>query len=229
MDGGRDARLGAGRRTASPFRGSSVTDQSGIRAGESRGPVDSHAFPVGALIAGGRNTRYGATKALEPVRGRRLVDGVATALAEATDQVVLITNETALRDHVGFPARGDGVRGLGPLGGVLTALHWAAELERQGSSLSPATCRFPPPRFSEESRRSRRRVGQTPSFQRIRATGGGSSPSSRSIPAHASSRSRAQSAAATTAWSASLRRSASSACRWTRCVGMATPGVSSST
>ncbi len=94
--------------------------------------MDSHAFPVGALIAGGRNTRYGATKALEPVRGRRLVDGVATALAEATDQVVLITNETALRDHVGFPARGDGVRGLGPLGGVLTALHWAAELERQG-------------------------------------------------------------------------------------------------
>ena len=94
--------------------------------------MDSHAFPVGALIAGGRSTRYGATKALEPVRGQRLVDGVATALAEATDQVVLITNETALRDHVDFPARGDRVRGLGPLGGVLTALHWAAELERPG-------------------------------------------------------------------------------------------------
>ena len=158
MDGGRGARLGAGRRTASPFRGSSVTDQSGIRAGESRGPVDSHAFPVGALIAGGRNTRYGATKALEPVRGRRLVDGVATALAEATDQVVLITNETALRDHVGFPARGDGVRGLGPLGGVLTALHWAAELERQG--ILAVACDLPfPLRPASPKNRGDRGVG----------------------------------------------------------------------
>lgn len=93
--------------------------------------VSSHS-PLGALIAGGRSTRYGATKALEAIQGRRLVDGVAAALAEATDEVVLIANEAALRDQVDFPTRADGVPGLGPLGGVLTALHWAARLKRPG-------------------------------------------------------------------------------------------------
>ena len=60
------------------------------------------------------------------------MDGVAAALAEATDEVVLIANEAALRDQVDFPARADRVLGLGPLGGVLTALHWAAQLKRPG-------------------------------------------------------------------------------------------------
>lgn len=93
--------------------------------------VSSH-LPLGALIAGGRSTRYGATKALEPIQGRRLVDRVAAALAEATDEVVLIADETALRDQVDFPTRADGVPGLGPLGGVLAALQWAAQLKRPG-------------------------------------------------------------------------------------------------
>lgn len=93
--------------------------------------MSSH-LPLGALIAGGRSTRYGATKALELIQGRRLVDGVAAALAEATDEVVLIANEASLRDQLDFPTRADGVPGLGPLGGVLTALHWAAQLKRPG-------------------------------------------------------------------------------------------------
>lgn len=82
---------------------------------------------IGAILAGGRNTRYGAHKALAEVGGLRIVDRVRRALDEATGTVVLIANEPDVYAAVGLPMRPDARPGLGPLGGIHTALLWAGE------------------------------------------------------------------------------------------------------
>jgi molybdopterin-guanine dinucleotide biosynthesis protein A len=84
-------------------------------------------------MAGGRNTRYGAIKALEPVGGVRIIDRVIHALQEVTPDIVLIANEPQAYASVGLPMRGDVRPDAAALGGLLTALLWAKEVGRGGA------------------------------------------------------------------------------------------------
>jgi molybdopterin-guanine dinucleotide biosynthesis protein A len=90
------------------------------------------AAPLGAVLAGGRSTRYGSPKALALVGGTRIVDRVIIALRAATADVVLIANDSALASAIDLPCRSDALPGLGALGGVHTALLWAREEDRAG-------------------------------------------------------------------------------------------------
>ena len=83
-------------------------------------------------MAGGRNTRYGAIKALEPVGGIRIIDRVIAALNEVTPSLVLIANDPDAYSGVQLPMRPDARPDLGAIGGLLTALHWALEEQRPG-------------------------------------------------------------------------------------------------
>jgi len=87
---------------------------------------------LGAIIAGGRSERYGSPKPLVMLRGERLVDRVARALAAAADEVVLIANDAALATAIGLPWRPDELPGMGSLAGVHAALHWAEERDCGG-------------------------------------------------------------------------------------------------
>ena len=84
-------------------------------------------------MAGGRNTRYGAIKALEPVGGVRIIDRVIHALVEVTSVIVLIANDADAYASVDLPTRGDVRADAAALGGLLTALRWAQEQERSGA------------------------------------------------------------------------------------------------
>lgn len=88
---------------------------------------------LGVIQAGGRSTRYGAPKALAEVDGRRLVDRVHDALAAVVDEVVMVANDPQIRAAVAMASRPDVRPDAGPLGGILTALLWARELERPGA------------------------------------------------------------------------------------------------
>jgi len=91
------------------------------------------AAPLGVLLAGGRSTRYGAPKALARVAGMRIADRALGALRDTLPEpVVAVANDPALGAQLDVPTRPDLTPGLGPLGGILTALHWAAEEERNG-------------------------------------------------------------------------------------------------
>lgn len=103
-------------------------------------PADSRP-PLGVILAGGASSRFGAPKALARVGGRRIVDRVRDALAAATPDVVLSANDPALFAELGLETRPDDVAGFGPLGGILTALRWAAERERSGALV--AACDMP--------------------------------------------------------------------------------------
>ncbi|MEJ2679425.1 MAG: molybdenum cofactor guanylyltransferase [Gemmatimonadota bacterium] len=89
-------------------------------------------IPFGAILAGGHNRRYGAPKALAHVGGERIIDRVVRALHGATPDLVLLTNQPELFAGLGLPTRADRRPGLGPLGGLHTALHWAREAGRPG-------------------------------------------------------------------------------------------------
>ena len=51
---------------------------------------------TGAILAGGRAVRMGGkAKGLESVGGRRIIDRVAEALREATDDLLIVSNDPA--------------------------------------------------------------------------------------------------------------------------------------
>lgn len=73
---------------------------------------------MGALIAGGKSTRFGSDKALAQVHGRTLIDQVAETLsAQCAEMVVVGREHPGLRSISDQPAPD-----LGPLGGIAAAL-----------------------------------------------------------------------------------------------------------
>ncbi|MBV9108579.1 MAG: NTP transferase domain-containing protein, partial [Gemmatimonadetes bacterium] len=63
--------------------------------------------PLGAILAGGASSRFGAPKALAKVGGRRIIDRVRMAVADAVRDAVLIANEPAVFGDVDLPTRPD--------------------------------------------------------------------------------------------------------------------------
>lgn len=83
--------------------------------------------PLGVILAGGASRRFGAPKALAVVGGRRIVDRVLDALAEAVPEVVVSANDAELYDDLDLAVIPDRRPGIGPLAGIHAALHHAVE------------------------------------------------------------------------------------------------------
>jgi molybdopterin-guanine dinucleotide biosynthesis protein MobB len=96
-------------------------------------PDPASQTPLGVILAGGASRRFGSPKALARVGGRRIVDRVRDALSGAVPDVVVSANEPELFADLHLPMRADEVSGLGALGGIHTALRWAAERGRSGA------------------------------------------------------------------------------------------------
>ena len=84
---------------------------------------------LGTILAGGRNRRYGSHKALAELGGTRIIDRVANAVAVAASRVVVVANELDVYRDVGEEVRPDIQPGLGALGGIYSAVQWAAEVD----------------------------------------------------------------------------------------------------
>lgn len=84
---------------------------------------------LGAILAGGRNRRYGAHKALVELGGTRIIDRVADAVSVAASRVVVVANEPELYADIASEVRPDVQPGLGALGGIHTALRWARDAD----------------------------------------------------------------------------------------------------
>lgn len=74
---------------------------------------------LGAVLAGGRSSRFGSDKALAVWAGRTLLDHAVASLAPHVEMVVICGRAGGLADR---PAPD-----MGPLGGLNAALHHAAE------------------------------------------------------------------------------------------------------
>ena len=82
---------------------------------------------TGVVLAGGAASRYGGLpKGLERVEGLRIIDRVAGALAEVTDDLLLVANHPDAGQWLpGVPVQRDIVPNAGGLGGIHAALHRA--------------------------------------------------------------------------------------------------------
>jgi molybdopterin-guanine dinucleotide biosynthesis protein A len=79
---------------------------------------------VGAVLAGGRSSRFGSDKALADAAGAPLGRRVVDALrAGGADPVVVIGGSAGAA--LGVPTIPDRYPGAGPLAGLATALRWA--------------------------------------------------------------------------------------------------------
>jgi molybdopterin-guanine dinucleotide biosynthesis protein A len=78
---------------------------------------------LGAILAGGKSTRFGSDKAEAMLDGRPLVDHVLASLRKQCDDIVLCGRER--EGMASIPDRPD--RDQGPLGGLNAAFHHAAE------------------------------------------------------------------------------------------------------
>ncbi|HEU5183152.1 MAG TPA: molybdenum cofactor guanylyltransferase [Gemmatimonadaceae bacterium] len=79
---------------------------------------------TGVILAGGAASRYGGRpKGLERVGGLRVIDRVAEALREATDDLLLIANDPAAESWLaGVPVATDVRKDYGSLGGIHAAI-----------------------------------------------------------------------------------------------------------
>lgn len=84
---------------------------------------------IGAIIAGGRATRFGGmAKGLERVGGIRMIDRVASALEESCDDLIVVANDAAAESWIpGARVVADVRPGAGALGGLHAALAHSSD------------------------------------------------------------------------------------------------------
>ena len=79
------------------------------------------------MLAGGKSRRFGGSKVLAPLSGAPMATWGVRALQAAGLPVGVVSDEEGVEAALGLPARPDLEAGLGPIGGLWTALQWAAE------------------------------------------------------------------------------------------------------
>jgi len=89
--------------------------------------VTSRSAILGAVLAGGRSMRYGSDKAFADLGGFSLARRAVRTLETVAERVVLVANDVERHVPAGLPVRPDLIPGIGPLGGLQTAVGWAAE------------------------------------------------------------------------------------------------------
>lgn len=81
------------------------------------------------IVAGGQSSRFGQDKSLFQCRGKTLIEHVVAAVRPVIDNITIIGGDAEKFAFLQIPCRGDLIPGLGPLGGLYTALH-VSETER---------------------------------------------------------------------------------------------------
>ena len=77
----------------------------------------------GVILAGGKSRRYGKNKALVDIDGIPLIQRVLGVMKSLFPSVILITNTPETYAFLDIPMYEDRIKGLGPLGGIFTALN----------------------------------------------------------------------------------------------------------
>jgi molybdopterin-guanine dinucleotide biosynthesis protein A len=77
---------------------------------------------TGIILAGGKSSRYGMNKALVEINGVRLIERVFRVMESIFKHLIIITNTPHDYAYLKLPMYEDLIKGLGPLGGILTGL-----------------------------------------------------------------------------------------------------------
>ena len=77
---------------------------------------------TGVILAGGKSRRYGKNKAFVKIDNVPLIERVTKVMESIFQDLVIITNTPDEYAYLKFPMYEDLIKGLGPIGGIYTAL-----------------------------------------------------------------------------------------------------------
>ncbi len=79
---------------------------------------------TGIILAGGKSLRYGQDKAFISLNGKFLIDKVISVMKQVFQNVIIIANEQKKYSGFGLPVYEDIIKGIGPIGGILTGITY---------------------------------------------------------------------------------------------------------
>ena len=88
-------------------------------------PLRHHQLSA-AILAGGKSSRMGKNKALLPVGKHTMIERIVMVVRSITRDIALITNSPEEYRFLNLPTYADEIVGIGPLGGIYTALKRGA-------------------------------------------------------------------------------------------------------
>ena len=87
-------------------------------------PINSRPKGItGIILAGGKSGRYGKNKALVEMNGTRLIERVIRVMEPLFERLIIVTNSPHEYAYLQLPMYEDLIKGLGPIGGILTGLE----------------------------------------------------------------------------------------------------------
>ncbi len=87
---------------------------------------------LGVVLAGGKSQRFGKDKSQVKLQGKLLINYVLNEIISEFKEILIITNESInFMKSKKISITKDFKNGLGPLGGVLTAMKWVKENKKE--------------------------------------------------------------------------------------------------
>ena len=80
---------------------------------------------LGVVLAGGKSQRFGEDKSQAKLHGKILIDYIISEIIDQFDEILIVTNNNIkFKKSDKISTTKDFKEGLGPLGGILTAMRW---------------------------------------------------------------------------------------------------------
>ena len=90
-----------------------------------------HSNILGVVLAGGKSQRFGEDKCQVKLGDKLLIDYILSEILDEFKEVLLISNNKIKYNNSNKISLAEDIkRGLGPLGGILTAMKWIKENNR---------------------------------------------------------------------------------------------------
>ena len=79
---------------------------------------------TGIILAGGKSSRMGRDKGIVDLKGRAMIEHVIESAKAVTHNIIIIANNDNY-NQFGFPVYSDLIPERGPIGGIVTGLHYS--------------------------------------------------------------------------------------------------------
>ena len=86
---------------------------------------------LGVVLAGGKSKRFGKDKSQVKLHGKILIDYILSEIMDQFNEILVVTNNPIrFKDSSKILITKDFKEGLGPLGGILTAMKWIKDQKK---------------------------------------------------------------------------------------------------
>ena len=92
---------------------------------------------LGVVLAGGKSQRFGQDKSQVKLNGKILIDYILSEIIDEFKEILIVTNQSiSFMSSKKITVIEDYKKGLGPLGGILSAMKWIKDNNKEYSWIS---------------------------------------------------------------------------------------------